>query len=120
MSDGQLRGNPAVVGLAGFAVTTGVTNLLLQVQILGWCGRGVAFCMFFADALAVHLVLTLVAGFIALGRVFPIGMSSLLTIATIDLIVCASLALHKIGHVVFLPVSGRDFLPVGLPLASQP
>ena len=38
--DGQVRGNPAVVGLAGF----GVTTLLLQFHNLGWCGSGVVFC----------------------------------------------------------------------------
>lgn len=40
MSDGQIRGNPAVVGLAGF----GITTLLLQFHNLGWCGSGVIFC----------------------------------------------------------------------------
>ncbi|HVJ06161.1 MAG TPA: acetate uptake transporter [Candidatus Saccharimonadales bacterium] len=38
--EGQIRGNPAVVGLAGF----GVTTLLLQFHNLGWCGSGVVFC----------------------------------------------------------------------------
>ena len=33
-------GNPAVVGLAGFATTT----LLLQFHNLGLCGTGVVFC----------------------------------------------------------------------------
>lgn len=33
-------GNPAVVGLAGF----GLTTLLLQFHNLGWCGTGVVFC----------------------------------------------------------------------------
>ncbi len=37
---GQTSGNPAVVGLAGF----GVTTLLLQFHNLGWCGSGVVFC----------------------------------------------------------------------------
>ena len=34
------QGNPAVVGLAGF----GLTTLLLQFHNLGWCGTGVVFC----------------------------------------------------------------------------
>ncbi len=37
---GPTHGNPAVVGLAGF----GVTTLLLQFHNLGWCGTGVIFC----------------------------------------------------------------------------
>jgi succinate-acetate transporter protein len=38
--EGQVHGNPAVVGLAGF----GTTTLLLQFHNLGWCGSGVVFC----------------------------------------------------------------------------
>lgn len=38
---GQGQGNPAVVGLAGF----GLTTLLLQFHNLGWCGTGVVFCV---------------------------------------------------------------------------
>ena len=37
---GQGTGNPAVVGLAGF----GMTTLLLQFHNLGWCGSGIVFC----------------------------------------------------------------------------
>ena len=37
---GQGQGNPAVVGLAGF----GMTTLLLQFHNLGWCGTGIVFC----------------------------------------------------------------------------
>lgn len=37
---GTGQGNPAVVGLAGF----GLTTLLLQFHNLGWCGTGVIFC----------------------------------------------------------------------------
>ena len=33
------QGNPAVVGLAGF----GMTTLLLQFHNLGWCGTGIVF-----------------------------------------------------------------------------
>lgn len=40
MADGAKLGNPAVVGLAGF----GMTTLLLQFHNLGWCGTGVVFC----------------------------------------------------------------------------
>lgn len=39
MSDVK-QGNPAVVGLAGF----GLTTLLLQFHNLGWCGTGIVFC----------------------------------------------------------------------------
>jgi hypothetical protein len=48
MADGQVHGNPAVVGLAGF----GITTLLLQFHNLGWCGSGVVFCtaLFFGGA----------------------------------------------------------------------
>jgi succinate-acetate transporter protein len=38
--EAQVRGNPGVVGLAGF----GITTLLLQFHNLGWCGSGVVFC----------------------------------------------------------------------------
>lgn len=38
--DAQIRGNPGVVGLAGF----GLTTLLLQFHNLGLCGSGVVFC----------------------------------------------------------------------------
>ncbi len=34
------QGNPGVVGLAGF----GMTTLLLQFHNLGWCGTGIVFC----------------------------------------------------------------------------
>lgn len=37
---GNGQGNPAVVGLAAF----GLTTLLLQFHNLGWCGTGVVFC----------------------------------------------------------------------------
>jgi succinate-acetate transporter protein len=37
---GTVQGNPAVVGLAGF----GLTTLLLQFHNLGWCGTGIVFC----------------------------------------------------------------------------
>ncbi len=53
--EGQIRGNPAVVGLAGF----GVTTLLLQFHNLGWCGSGVVFCV----ALMFGGTAQLIAGF---------------------------------------------------------
>lgn len=37
----QAQGNPGVVGLAGF----GITTLVLQFHNLGWCGSGVVFCL---------------------------------------------------------------------------
>ncbi len=41
LTEGQVLGNPAVVGLAGF----GTTTLLLQFHNLGWCNSGVVFCL---------------------------------------------------------------------------
>jgi succinate-acetate transporter protein len=52
---GQEQGNPAVVGLAGF----GMTTLLLQFHNLGWCGSGIVFC----TALAFGGGAQLIAGF---------------------------------------------------------
>jgi succinate-acetate transporter protein len=52
---GQGQGNPAVVGLAGF----GMTTLLLQFHNLGWCGSGIVFC----TALAFGGTAQLIAGF---------------------------------------------------------
>jgi len=52
---GQAQGNPAVVGLAGF----GVTTLLLQFHNLGLCGTGVIFCC----ALAFGGLAQLIAGY---------------------------------------------------------
>ena len=52
---GQGQGNPAVVGLAGF----GVTTLLLQIHNLGLCGTGVIFC----TAIAFGGMAQLIAGF---------------------------------------------------------
>lgn len=52
---GQAQGNPAVVGLAGF----GLTTLLLQFHNLGWCGTGVIFC----TALMFGGLAQLIAGF---------------------------------------------------------
>ncbi|NLJ29695.1 acetate uptake transporter [Desulforhabdus amnigena] len=49
------QGNPAVVGLAGF----GMTTLLLQFHNLGWCGTGIIFC----TALAFGGGAQLIAGF---------------------------------------------------------
>ncbi len=51
----QATGNPAVVGLAGF----GMTTLLLQFHNLGWCGSGIVFC----TALAFGGGAQLIAGF---------------------------------------------------------
>ena len=53
--EAQVRGNPAVVGLAGF----GITTLMLQFHNLGWCGSGVVFC----TALMFGGVAQLIAGF---------------------------------------------------------
>jgi hypothetical protein len=51
----QSQGNPAVVGLAGF----GLTTLLLQFHNLGLCGTGVIFC----TALMFGGATQLIAGF---------------------------------------------------------
>lgn len=48
-------GNPAVVGLAGF----GLTTILLQFHNLGWCGTGVIWC----TAMALGGGAQLIAGF---------------------------------------------------------
>ncbi len=52
---GTGQGNPAVVGLAGF----GMTTLLLQLHNLGLCGTGVVFC----TAMALGGTAQLIAGF---------------------------------------------------------
>jgi len=52
---GQGEGNPAVVGLAAF----GLTTLLLQFHNMGWCGTGVVFCA----AITLGGVAQLIAGF---------------------------------------------------------
>jgi uncharacterized protein len=52
---GQEQGNPAVVGLAGF----GLTTLLLQFHNLGLCGTGVVFC----TAIILGGAAQLIAGF---------------------------------------------------------
>jgi succinate-acetate transporter protein len=41
MAGGTAKGNPAVVGLAGF----GMTTLVLQFHNLGWINAGVVFCL---------------------------------------------------------------------------
>lgn len=51
----QGQGNPAVVGLAAF----GLTTLLLQFHNLGWCGTGVVFCV----AITLGGFAQLIAGF---------------------------------------------------------
>ena len=43
MSNTAPRGNPAVVGLAGF----GITTMLLQFHNVGWCGVGPVVSMAF-------------------------------------------------------------------------
>ena len=55
MAGQQSLGNPAVVGLAGF----GMTTLLLQFHNLGWMGSGIVFC----TALAFGGCAQLIAGF---------------------------------------------------------
>ncbi|MGO9646649.1 MAG: acetate uptake transporter [Terriglobales bacterium] len=79
----------------------------------------------FIASFAVHVAMvltffTLLLGFIGLDLVFINGMKSVLRITAIDLIVCASLALYMMAHVVFLQVYGRNILPVGGPLVSKP
>ncbi len=55
MAGQQSLGNPAVVGLAGF----GMTTLLLQFHNLGWMGSGIVFC----TALAFGGGAQIIAGF---------------------------------------------------------
>ncbi len=56
MSDGQIaQGNPGVVGLAGF----GLTTLLLQFHNVGWCSIGPIVCL----ALAFGGTAQVIAGF---------------------------------------------------------
>jgi hypothetical protein len=52
MSEQQTLGNPAVVGLAGF----GLTTLILQVHNLGLCGIGPVFALAFAFGGAAQLI----------------------------------------------------------------
>ncbi len=55
MADATPQGNPAVVGLAGFAITT----TLLQFHNLGWGGVGTVFCA----AIFIGGLMQLIAGF---------------------------------------------------------
>jgi succinate-acetate transporter protein len=55
MADEKPIGNPAVVGLAGF----GITTTLLQFHNMGWGGTGTVFCA----AMMVGGLMQLVAGF---------------------------------------------------------
>ena len=55
MADATPPGNPAVVGLAGFAITT----TLLQFHNLGWGGTGTVFCA----AMFIGGLMQLIAGF---------------------------------------------------------
>ncbi|MGC9196070.1 MAG: acetate uptake transporter [Syntrophobacteraceae bacterium] len=76
-------------------------------------------------SLAIHFAmfltfLTLLVGFIGLDLVFLEGMKQVLTFTAIDLTVCALLAWYMMAHVIFLQVFGRNVLPVGSPLVSQP
>jgi succinate-acetate transporter protein len=192
MAEATPQGNPAVVGLAGF----GMTTTLLQFHNMGWGGTGTVFCAamvvgglmqmiagfqefkcgnnfgysafcsygafwialgliwFLADAVPegwVHLKITphdiglfllgytiytfimwiaamrihtamaltfttLLLGFIGLDLVFLAGMkASLLTITTIDLFICAGLALYMMAAAIYAQVFGRAVLPVGKP-----
>ena len=55
MADATLQGNPAVVGLAGF----GMTTILLQFHNMGWSGTGTVFCA----AMIIGGIMQLIAGF---------------------------------------------------------
>ncbi len=55
MAEAKPMGNPAVVGLAGF----GLTTMLLQFHNLGWMGTGVIFCC----AMFVGGLMQFIAGF---------------------------------------------------------
>ncbi|MBU1568021.1 MAG: acetate uptake transporter [Proteobacteria bacterium] len=195
MADATPQGNPAVVGLAGF----GITTILLQFHNMGWGGTGTVFCAammigglmqmiagfqefkcgnnfgysafcsygafwlalgtiwLLADAvpaewhhlkitghdiglfllgytiytaimwiasMRIHTAMaltftTLLLGFIGLDLVFLAGMKEqLLTITTIDLFVCAGLALYMMAAAIYAQVFGRPILPVGKPWLS--
>jgi succinate-acetate transporter protein len=192
MADATPQGNPAVVGLAGF----GITTILLQFHNMGWGGTGTVFCAammigglmqmiagfqefkcgnnfgysafcaygafwlalgliwFLADvvpadwnhlkitstdiglfllgytiytfimwiaAMRIHTAMaltftTLLLGFIGLDLVFLAGMKAqLLTITTIDLFICAGLALYMMAAAIYAQVFDRAVLPVGKP-----
>ena len=55
MSNEKPIGNPAVVGLAGF----GITTILLQFHNMGWSGTGTVFCA----AMMIGGLMQLIAGF---------------------------------------------------------
>lgn len=195
MADATPQGNPAVVGLAGF----GITTILLQFHNMGWGGTGTVFCaamvvgglmqmvagfqefkcgnnfgysafcaygafwialgliwlladivppefkhlkitghdiglfllgytiytaIMWIAAMRIHTAMaltftTLLLGFIGLDLVFLAGMKeSLLTITTIDLFVCAGLALYMMAAAIYAQVFGRAVLPVGKPWLS--
>jgi succinate-acetate transporter protein len=52
MSEQQTLGNPAVVGLAGF----GLTTLILQIHNLGFCGIGPILALAFVFGGAAQLI----------------------------------------------------------------
>ncbi len=192
MADATPQGNPAVVGLAGF----GITTILLQFHNMGWGGTGTVFCaammvgglmqmiagfqefkcgnnfgysafcsygafwlalgtiwmladvvppeykhlkitgtdiglfllgytiytaIMWVAAMRIHTAMaltftTLLLGFIGLDLVFLAGMKAqLLTITTIDLFICAGLALYMMAAAIYAQVFGRPILPVGKP-----
>ncbi len=192
MAEATPQGNPAVVGLAGF----GITTILLQFHNMGWGGTGTVFCaammvgglmqmiagfqefkcgnnfgysafcsygafwlalgtiwmladivppeykhlkitghdiglfllgytiytaIMWIAAMRIHTAMaltftTLLLGFIGLDLVFLAGMKEqLLTITTIDLFICAGLALYMMAAAIYAQVFGRPVLPVGKP-----
>lgn len=192
MAEATPQGNPAVVGLAGF----GITTILLQFHNMGWGGTGTVFCaammvgglmqmiagfqefkcgnnfgysafcsygafwlalgtiwmladivppeykhlkitghdiglfllgytiytaIMWVAAMRIHTAMaltftTLLLGFIGLDLVFLAGMKAqLLTITTIDLFICAGLALYMMAAAIYAQVFGRPILPVGKP-----
>lgn len=68
MAEGTAKGNPAVVGLAGF----GITTLVLQFHNLGWCHAGIIFCL----ALFVGGSMQLIAGLEEFGTGNNFGFSA--------------------------------------------
>ena len=103
---GQKLGNPAVVGLAGF----GVTTILLQFHNLGLAGTGIVFC----TALAFGGLAQLIAGFLEFKVGNNFGFSAFVAYGAFWIALAAIffLADAQAGGVAFvghhLAVSGHD------------
>ncbi len=93
---------------------------------LGWflVAYTVYTAFMWIGSFAVHTAMvftftTLILGFIGLDLEILAGMSSIKTLVSIDLILCALGALYMMAHVIYLQVFGRDVLPVGKPWVKK-